>query len=60
MYRRHLYLVSQRLNVIPLARYASHLARWYLDQDRGPHVGRVIDTVLDESARGLGLAEEAR
>ena len=57
MYRRHLHLVSQRLNPIPLARYASHLARWYLDRDPSPHVGRVIETVLDESAHGLGLAE---
>jgi len=57
MYRRHLYLVSHRLNPIPLARYASHLARWYLDRERGPHVGRVVQTVLDESACGLGLAE---
>ena len=59
MYRRHLYLVSRRLDVIPLARYASHLARWYLDRPPTPHVGRVIETVLDESARGLGL-EDAR
>ena len=59
MYRRHLYLVSRRLDVIPLARYASHLARWYLDRPPTPHVGRVVETVLDESARGLGL-EDAR
>jgi arginyl-tRNA synthetase len=55
MYRRHLRLVTRRLNPIPLARYTSHLARWYLDRERGPHVGRVVHTVLDESARGLGL-----
>ncbi len=60
MYRRHLHLVSSRLDAIPLARYTSHLARWYLDRDSGPHVGRVIKTVMDETARGLGLAEEAR
>jgi len=59
MYRRHLHLAAQRLDVIPLARYASHLARWYLDRDPNPHVARVIQTVMDESARGLGL-EDAR
>jgi len=55
MYRRHLELVARRLNVIPLARYTSHFARWYLDRPAKPHVDRVIDTVLDETARGLGL-----
>ncbi len=57
MYRRHLRLVSRRLDPIPLARYTSHLARWYLDRPASPHVGRVIDVVLDESARGLGLED---
>jgi arginyl-tRNA synthetase len=55
MYRRHLYLVTRRLNPIPLARYASHLARWYLERDRSPQVGRVVASVLDDSTRGLGL-----
>jgi len=55
MYRRHLYLVTRRLNPIPLARYASHLARWYLEEDRSPQVGRVVASVLDDSTRGLGL-----
>jgi arginyl-tRNA synthetase len=55
MYRRHLRLVTRRLNPIPLARYTSHLARWYLERDRSPQVGRVIAAVLDESTRGLGL-----
>jgi arginyl-tRNA synthetase len=55
MYRRHLSLASERLDLIPLARYSSHLARWHLERDRGPHVDRVVATVLDDSARGLGL-----
>ncbi|HEX8690105.1 MAG TPA: arginine--tRNA ligase, partial [Solirubrobacterales bacterium] len=55
MYRRHLYLVTRRLNPIPLARYASHLARWYLETERSPQVGRVVAAVLDDSTRGLGL-----
>jgi arginyl-tRNA synthetase len=55
MYRRHLRLVTRRLNPIPLARYASHLARWYLERERSEPVGRVVRTVLDESTRSLGL-----
>jgi arginyl-tRNA synthetase len=55
MYRRHLSLASERLNVIPLARYTGHLSRWHLERDRGPHVDRVVGAVLDDSARGLGL-----
>ncbi|HWM63677.1 MAG TPA: hypothetical protein VNP96_06775 [Solirubrobacterales bacterium] len=55
MYRRHLRLVTHRLNVIPLARYTSHLSHWYLDRDPSPHVSRVMRTVLDDSTRGLGL-----
>jgi arginyl-tRNA synthetase len=55
MYRRHLRLAAHRLDVIPLARYTSHLSHWYLDRDPSPHVRRVMDTVLDDSTRGLGL-----
>ncbi len=59
MYRRHLSLASERLDPLPLARYAGHLTHWHLERDRGPHVDRVVGAVLDESARGLGL-ETAR
>jgi hypothetical protein len=55
MYRRHLSLASGRLNVIPLARYSGHLARWHLERGRSAHVDRVVAAVLDDSARGLGL-----
>lgn len=55
MYRRLLTLATERLDVIPLARYTSHLARWYLEHDRSPEVQRVIGAALDDSARGLGL-----
>jgi arginyl-tRNA synthetase len=55
MYRRHLGLSSERLNVMRLAQYAGHLTRWHLERDRGPHVDRVVVAVLDDSARGLGL-----
>jgi tRNA synthetases class I (R) len=59
LYRRYLRLAVQRLDVTPLALYVKHLARWYLERQRGEHVERVVQTLLDRSARGLGL-EAAR
>jgi len=55
MYRRHLRQAVEKLDVMQLARFASHLSRWYLERERDPHVERAIQTVLDRSARGLGL-----
>jgi arginyl-tRNA synthetase len=55
IYRRHLRLVVERYDVTPLALYLRHLARWYLERERSSHVERVIHTLLDRSARGLGL-----
>jgi arginyl-tRNA synthetase len=54
-YGRLLGRVAASLEVAPLARYASHLARWRLEAERGPHVRRVLDSTLDRAARGLGL-----
>jgi arginyl-tRNA synthetase len=59
LHRRHLRLAVQRLDAGPLARYATHLARWYLEAERSAPVQRVVHTLLDRGARGLGL-EEAR
>ncbi len=59
LYRRYLRLAVQRLDVRPLAHYLRHLARWHLEHERGEHVERVVQTLLDRSARGLGL-ETAR
>jgi arginyl-tRNA synthetase len=59
LYRRYLRLAVQRLDVRPLAHYLKHLARWHLEGQRGEHVERVMHTLLDRSARGLGL-ETAR
>ena len=39
----------------PLAHYLKHLARWYLERERSEPVERVVHTLLDRSARGLGL-----
>jgi arginyl-tRNA synthetase len=55
IYRRHLRLAVERYDVTPLALYLRHLARWYTEHERSSHVERVIHTLLDRSARGLGL-----
>ncbi len=55
LYRRHLRLAVERLDVRPLAHYLRHLAAWYLERERSSHVERVVHTLLDRGARGLGL-----
>jgi arginyl-tRNA synthetase len=51
--------VAGNLDVAPLARYASHLARWQNEEPRAPHVSRVVRSTLDRTARGLGLEARA-
>jgi arginyl-tRNA synthetase len=51
--------VAGNLDVAPLARYASHLARWQNEERRAPHVSRVVRSTLDRTARGLGLEAQA-
>ena len=55
LYRRYLRLAVGRYDVGPLALYLKHLARWYMERPRGEHVERVVQTLLDRGARGLGL-----
>jgi len=55
LYRRHLRSSADGLDVIPLARYLSHFARWYGEGERSPEVERVVQTVLEQGVRGLGL-----
>jgi tRNA synthetases class I (R) len=55
LYRRYLRLTVQRFDVRPLAHYLKHLARWHLEGDRSEHVQRIVQTLLERSARGLGL-----
>jgi arginyl-tRNA synthetase len=55
LYRRYLRLAVTRLDVRPLAHYLKHLARWHLEGERGEHVERIVQTLLERSARGLGL-----
>jgi arginyl-tRNA synthetase len=55
MYRRHLQQAVERLDVSPLAKYVAHLSRWYIEEDRDPHVQEAIQAALAQGARGLGL-----
>ena len=55
LYRRYLRLTVERLDVWPLAHYLKRLIGWYLQNERGEHVERVVQTLLDRSERGLGL-----
>jgi arginyl-tRNA synthetase len=55
LYRRHLRSSVENLDVVPLARYLSHFARWYREDERAPEVERVVQTVLEQGVRGLGL-----
>lgn len=55
VYKRHLRLAVERLDVGPLARHIGHLARWQLERERSEHVSRAVGTLLDRGARGLGL-----
>jgi hypothetical protein len=55
LYRRYLRLAVERLDVRPLAHYLKHLSIWYLEAERTSHVERVVHTLLDRGARGLGL-----
>ena len=55
MYRRHLRSAVEGFDVVPLARYLSHFARWYREAERAPEVERVVLPVLDRGLRGLGL-----
>jgi arginyl-tRNA synthetase len=55
LYRRYLRLAVQRLDVRPLAHYLKHLARWHMEGERSEHVERIVQTLMERSARGLGL-----
>jgi hypothetical protein len=55
VYRRHLRIAVDRFDLRPLSLYLKHLTRWHLEGDHGEHTERVVQTLLDRSARGLGL-----
>ena len=54
-YRVHLRSAVETFDTLPLARYLSHLGRWYEEEERSPAVERVTQAVLGQGVRGLGL-----
>ncbi len=55
LFRRHLRSAVADLDPVPLARYLSHFSRWYSAAERSPRVDAVVQAVLDDGVRGLGL-----
>jgi arginyl-tRNA synthetase len=55
LYRRHLKSAVADFDPVPLARYLAHFARWYGEAERAPEVERVVQAVLDQGVRGLGM-----
>jgi len=56
MYRRHLQSAVREFETLPLARFLSHLARWYLEEEeRRPEVEAVVHSVIDRGRDGLGI-----
>jgi arginyl-tRNA synthetase len=54
-YRVHLRSAVETFDAVALARYLSHFARWYRQDERAPEVERVVQRVLERGLRGLGL-----
>lgn len=54
-YRVHLRSAVETFDTLPLARYLSHLGRWYGEEERSPAVERAVQAVLGQGVRGLGL-----
>jgi arginyl-tRNA synthetase len=54
-YRVHLASAVEEFDVAPLSKYLSHFARWYREDERAPEVEAVVQPVLEQGLRGLGL-----
>ncbi|MGN6275818.1 MAG: hypothetical protein ACTHNP_07800 [Solirubrobacterales bacterium] len=54
-YRVHLRSAVDEFDVAPLSKYLSHFARWYSEDERAPEVEGVVQPVLEQGLRGLGL-----
>ena len=54
-YRVHLRSAVEGFDVAPLSKYLSHFARWYGEDERAPEVEGVVQPVLEQGLRGLGL-----
>jgi len=54
-YPVHLRSAVDEFDVAPLSKYLSHFARWYRAEERAPEVEAVVQPVLEQGLRGLGL-----
>ncbi|HWN72996.1 MAG TPA: arginine--tRNA ligase [Solirubrobacterales bacterium] len=54
-YRVHLRSAVDEFDVAPLSKYLSHFARWYREDERAPEVEAVVQPVIEQGLRGLGL-----
>lgn len=54
-YRVHLRSAVEEFDVAPLSKYLSHFARWYREDERAPEVEGVVQPVIEQGLRGLGL-----
>jgi arginyl-tRNA synthetase len=54
-YPVHLASAVEEFDVAPLSKYLSHFARWYREDERAPEVEAVVQPVLEQGLRGLGL-----
>lgn len=54
--RVHLNGAISKLDVTPIARHASHLARWFVEEPRSPEVSELVHIALDDVERSLGLS----
>lgn len=54
-YRVHLRSAVDEFDVAPLSKYLSHFARWYREDERAPEVEAVVQPVLEQGLKGLGL-----
>jgi arginyl-tRNA synthetase len=54
-YPVHLRSAVEEFDVAPLSKYLSHFARWYREDERAPEVEGVVQPVLEQGLRGLGL-----
>jgi arginyl-tRNA synthetase len=54
-YRVHLRSAVEEFDVAPLSKYLSHFARWYREDERAAEVEAVVQPVLEQGLRGLGL-----
>jgi arginyl-tRNA synthetase len=55
LHRRFVALGLQRLDLLPILRYHTHLSRWFLETTRTPRLARIMRTVVGLGREALGL-----